>query len=216
MTLPARPLATTALVVAHLPPVVFGALTPGYSAVSQFISELGAIGAPYGEVVSLGTFLPAGVLFVLTCLALTSRVPPTRAVRLGLALVSLIGISWIVAAFAPCDAGCPAEGSPRQALHNLSGLLAYSGGGIGFLVVAAALRKAGATATRVALTAGCGVVLLVGLAAMASPELTPVRGALQRVMELTASAWIVAIAWSEPSAAGRHPPQRGNPEQLQG
>lgn len=198
MTLPARMLAVAAAAVAHVPPVVFGVLTPGYSHVSQFISELGAIDAPYGTIVSLGTFLPAGVLMMLACLALTTRVPPTRGARLGLAMVALIGLSWIVAAFAPCDTGCPAEGSPRQAMHNLAGVIGYVGGGVGFLVLAAALRRAGASASRVACTAALGVLLVVGLAFMAAPELAPVRGVLQRVMEVTASAWILATAWRRP------------------
>ncbi len=191
-----------AVAVAHVPPVVFGALTPGYSHIGQYISELGAVDAPYGGLVSLGTFLPAGVLAVLTCLALMTRVPPTRAARLGLAMVALIGVSWIVAAFAPCDAGCPAEGSPRQAIHNLAGAIGYLGGGAGFLILAGALRAAGASATRVMLTSGCGVLLVAGLFALGAPELAAVRGVVQRAMELTASAWILGAAWV-PSRAGR-------------
>lgn len=162
MTRLARPLAIAALLWAHVPAVLFGALTPGYRASTQYISELGAIGAPYGQVVSLGTFLPAGVLLMLACLTLTSRLPSTRAARSGLAMVALIGLSWVVAAFAPCDAGCPAEGTPRQALHNLGGAIGYIGGGVGLFVLAGALRKAGATVSRVAFTAACGLVLLVG------------------------------------------------------
>ncbi len=200
MTRLARPLAIAALLWAHVPAVLVGALTPGYRASTQYISELGAIGAPYGQVVSLGTFLPAGVLLMLACLALTSRLPSTRAARFGLAMVALIGLSWVVAAFAPCDAGCPAEGTPRQALHNLGGAIGYIGSGVGLFVLAGALRKAGATVARVALTAACGLVLLVGLVAMATPQMAPVRGSLQRVMELTASAWILAAAWSNPVA----------------
>ena len=175
--------------------MIFGALTPGYSHVSQYISELGAIDARYGGLVSLGTFLPAGVLLVLTCLALMTRVPPTRTARLGLAMVALIGVSWIVAGFAPCDAGCPAEGSPRQGIHNLAGALGCLGGGAGFLMLAAALRAAGAPAMRVGWTAATGVMLVAGLFVMAAPDLATVRGALQRVMEWTASAWILAAAW---------------------
>lgn len=195
MPAPVRTLAVTALAVAHVPPVIFGALAPGYSHVSQYISELGAIDARHGGLVSLGTFLPAGVLLVLTCLALMTRVPPTRLARAGLGLVALVGVSWVVAAFAPCDAGCPAEGSPRQAIHNLAGALGYLGGGAGFLVLAAALRAAGAPATRVGWTAATGVVLVAGLFVMAAPDLASVRGALQRAMEWAASAWILAAAW---------------------
>jgi hypothetical membrane protein len=178
MSLPVRTLALAAAVVAHVPPVAFGALTPGYTHIGQYISELGAIDAPYGGVVSLGTFLPAGVLLVLTCLALLTRLPPTRAARVGMAMVALMGVSWIVAAFA----------------------IGYLGGGAGLLVVAGALRADCASATRVGVTAACGVVLTAGLFVMAAPEMASVRGAVQRAMELTASAWMLATAWAPPAA----------------
>ena len=195
MSLPARPLAVAAMAFAHVPPLVFGALTPGYSAMANYISELGAAGAPYSALVSLGTFLPAGVSFVLTCVALQAHVP-TRRARAALMLVALVGVSWIVAAFAPCDAGCPAEGSGLQAVHNLAGLVGYVWGGVGFLLLGAALRPAGASWRYVAATAGCGVLLVVGLVAMTAPELTAVRGLVQRVMELAAGSWILVAAWS--------------------
>ena len=43
-----------------------------------------------------------------------------------------IGTSYIGAALARCDPGCPATGSSRQTVHNLLGLLEYGGGGIGW------------------------------------------------------------------------------------
>lgn len=196
MTLQARWLVVAATLVAHVPPLVFGALTPGYSHVRHYISELGAVGMPYGAIVSLGTFLPAGLLVVFTCLALASRLPATGAARLGLGLVSLIGVSWVVAAFAPCDAGCPAEGSARQAVHNLAGAIGYIGGGTGLVVLGLVLRSAGAPPSRVVLTTACGLGVVAGLLAMASPELSPVRGAIQRGIEWSVFGWLFAAAWS--------------------
>lgn len=67
-------------------------------------------------------------------------------------------------------------------------------------VIFGALRGAGASATRVGVTAACGVLLVVGLVAMAGPEMGPVRGVLQHVMEFTASAWILGTAWRRPEA----------------
>lgn len=199
MPLPVRTLALAAALVAHVPPLVAGVLTPGYSPIRQYISELGAIDAPHGALVSFGTFLPAGVLLVLTCLALGTRVPPTPRARLGLALLALLGVSWVVAAFAPCDAGCPAEGSARQALHNLGGIVGYLGAGAGLLLLAGAWRTAGAPAMHVRLTTACGLLLIVGLFVMPAPEVAAVRGAVQRVMELAASGWMIAAAWRSAS-----------------
>jgi hypothetical membrane protein len=42
--------------------VLGGATYPGYDHLAQFISELGATGAPFGDVVSYLGFFPVGVL----------------------------------------------------------------------------------------------------------------------------------------------------------
>ena len=201
MTLSPRWLALAALLVAQVPPFLFGALYPGYSHISQYISELGQTGAPQAALVNLGSFVPAGVLVALTCAALTSRLPPTAAARLGLGLLSLVGVSWLVAAFAPCDVGCPADGSARQAVHNLAGAVGYIGGGVGLIVIGQAQRRAGASARRVLLTSACGAILVFGLVAMAAPELAPVRGLVQRSIEWTAFGWMVATAWTRQPGA---------------
>jgi hypothetical membrane protein len=183
------PLAVLATVVAWAPPTAFGVLWPAYSPVRDYISELGAQGAPYAAAVN-ASFLAAGVLFVTTCLALSRR---QSASRTGLLLVSAIGWSYVVAAFARCDAGCPAEGSATQAVHNTVGALGYLLGGIGLLRVAGPLAKnhqdSAAVLARVA-----GLTALAGLIAMAAPELGDVRGLVQRVVEFGVFAWLLVAA----------------------
>jgi hypothetical membrane protein len=44
--------------------VIGGANFPNYSHASQFISELGASGAPNARVINLAGFLPAGLLLI--------------------------------------------------------------------------------------------------------------------------------------------------------
>lgn len=181
-------LAAAATAAAWLPPVVFGRRWPGYSPSRDFISELGAAGAPDAAAVNL-TFLLAGVLFVAVCAAL-ARAAGRGAV--ALALVSLVGWSYVVVAFAPCDAGCPAEGSPTQALHNTVGAVGYLGGGIGLLLLARG-RESRRDAPAWLATAA-GLLAIGGLVAMGAPELAGVRGAAQRVVEGGVFVWLLVAA----------------------
>ena len=60
------------------------ALTPDYSHDSQFISELGAMGAPYELFVRLAGFLPAGLLLVAFSALAFRALPRSRSVSLAL------------------------------------------------------------------------------------------------------------------------------------
>ena len=185
-------LVVLATLAAWVPSILFGLLEPGYSVVRDYISELGASGATHAALVNL-TFLMAGALVVATCVTLRPALPAVGAAAGGIALVSLIGVSWLVAGVAPCDAGCPAEGSGRQAVHNLAGLLGYSGGAMGLLWLGSTLRKSDAH-RQAAVTTACGAIVLAALVAMAAPALGEVRGLSQRVGEAAVFGWMLFIA----------------------
>lgn len=182
-------LALMATAVAWLPPMLFGVRWHDYRAVRDFISELGAAGAPDASVVNV-SFAIAGALFVAACAAVGRARP---AWRVGLALVSAAGWSYLVAAIVPCDAGCPAQGSSQQALHNTVGAAGYVLAGIGLLLLAGRMSRDGRPALA-SLARAAGVVGIGGLAAMGAPELEAVRGALQRIVELGLFASLLAIA----------------------
>lgn len=181
-------LAVAATVAAWLPPIVFGLRWPGYSPSRDFISELGAAGAPDAAAVNL-TFLLAGLLFVATCVTIARA---TRGSTTAMMLASLVGWSYVVVAFAPCDAGCPADGSSTQALHNAVGALGYLGGGIGLLLAS----RAGAPGRHAPpwLSVAAGLLAIGGLVAMGAPELADVRGAAQRVVEGGVFVWLLVTA----------------------
>lgn len=182
-------LAVAVTAVAWLPPLLFGWWWPDYSMVGDFISELGARGAPRASFVNL-TFGVAGALFVGTCVAIGLTTPGWR---VPLTLLSAVGISYVVAAFVPCDSGCPSVGSPSQAVHNTVGAAGYLCGGIGLWLLGKPLTHAGRPIAAT-LARGAGVVAIGGVIAMGSPELTDIRGAIQRLVELGAFASLLAIA----------------------
>jgi len=183
-------LATAATLAAWLPPVVFGLRWPDYRASRDFISELGAVGAPDAAAVN-ASFLVAGLLFVATCAAIARRQGGDRAIAV-MALVSMVGWSYVMAAFAPCDSGCPAEGSPTQVLHNAVGGLGYLAGALGLLL--ASMTRSATPRGPAWLAAAAGGIALGSLLGMGAPELAEVRGALQRLGEAALFSWLLVDA----------------------
>ncbi len=177
-------------------PGVAACASAPYSHASQFISELGAHGAVHGALVSLAGFAPTGVL-VLAFLALADGLlPGARRVRAGLACLGAVGLAYLVSAVFRCDPGCPSAGSLAQSIHNAFGLLEYVGASAGLLLLAPALGS------RACAAAALGVAL--GLAAMLTPSLEPLRGISQRVAEASIFGWIAitSVHWLQLEADG--------------
>mgnify|MGYP002783887798 CR=1 FL=1 len=106
--------------------VVAGAATPGYRHAAQFISELGARGAPTEWGVRLAGFLPAGMLLLAFCGLAYRALPRSSAATRALCGLAVFAAGYLVAAAFPCDSGCrPAQPSVAQVIHNLGGMLGY-------------------------------------------------------------------------------------------
>jgi hypothetical membrane protein len=85
---------------------VTGYLTPGYDPLTQWISELGATGAPYAMVFNVlgpGIF---GLLSVLFALGLWRALKGGPLAFAAAALVTIAGIAGILEGVFPCDPGC--------------------------------------------------------------------------------------------------------------
>lgn len=79
--------------------LIAGALHPGYSHVGQFMSELGAQGAPGGWMVNYLGFLPTEILFLGFVGLAFRRAGRDGVTRVGLVLLGLYAVSLIIAAF---------------------------------------------------------------------------------------------------------------------
>lgn len=188
-------LAAAASAAAWLPPLLFSLRWDAYSATRDFISELGAAGAPDALAVN-ASFLVAGLLFVASCAAIARRQGGTRT-AVAMTLVSCVGWSYVVAATVPCDSGCPANGSVSQAIHNNAGFLGYLASAAGLLLASG--RRAAALRGPAWLAAAAGVLTLASLVAMGAPEWGAIRGAAQRTGEGAIFTWLLV----EARAAGR-------------
>jgi hypothetical membrane protein len=87
--------------------VLCAALRPGYSHLSQFMSELGATGTPNAALMNVAGFIPTGLLIAAFGVALTRSLGSGVRSLLAGALVTLFGVGVFLAGIFSCDAGCP-------------------------------------------------------------------------------------------------------------
>ena len=114
-----------------LAPLVFilaalaaSALHPGYDHLKNFVSELGATGAPAAGIMNFGGFLVYGLLMMAFAWAVHGGIRADPGGWLGPAVLALYGLAYVGVALAPCDAGCQAEvPSLHHRLHLLLGEL---------------------------------------------------------------------------------------------
>lgn len=186
----ATSLGTLAVMVAFS--VALGALTPGYSHVSQFISELGASGAPYEWWARRLGFLPAGVLMLAFCGLAFVALPRSKSMVLGLAGLGIFAAGYVVASQFPCDPGCrPAEPSASQVIHNTLGGLGYLLAPAFLLALSQAVRPWPGTAWLVNSGRVAAVLALVGLLTL-TPE-SPFVGLSQRLLEAAVLGWVALL-----------------------
>lgn len=173
--------------------VLGGANFPGYSHASQFISELGAHGAPHARLVNLAGFLPAGILITAFTYFAWRALPRSMAASLGMLGLALFSMGYIAAAFFPCEAGCrPAQPGLAQALHNLLGLAGYCTAPFSLFALGWAARgwpRASPLSTLGFIGGGLALASLLLL----SPDFRYV-GVAQRVLEGSVLIWVVVCA----------------------
>ena len=88
---------------------------PGYDQLTNFISELGATGAPAAGVMNFAGFLPYGVLTVGFALAVHRGIRADAGGSVGPSVLALYGLAYVALAVSPCDPRCQA---PIPSLHH--------------------------------------------------------------------------------------------------
>ncbi len=174
--------------------VAGGAAWPGYSHYSQFISELGATGAPHGRLVSLGGFLPIGLLLTLFAVLAIFIEPRSGLRTAGFLCLALFATGYTGAAFFPCDAGCRSvTPSASQMMHNLFGLGGYLAAPVGLVLLGISARTWPGGRPLFPLAIVCAVLATGGFLTMVD---TPFGGLSQRILEAAVGVWILACAFT--------------------
>ena len=107
------------------PSVLIGgaSLKVEYSHVSQYVSELNAVGSAWSWQIGYLGFLPLSLLGILLLLVVAPRTNLTGVSKVGYWLLIAEPVAYLSSAFAPCDLGCPSTGSLSQNVHNLLSLV---------------------------------------------------------------------------------------------
>jgi Protein of unknown function (DUF998) len=173
--------------------LIGAALYPGYDHGGQFISELGAIDAPFGRAFSLFGFLPAGVLLCAFAIFAWRASPKSTLATLGFIGVFLFYFGYVGAGFFQCDARCrPDIPSASQMMHNLSGLLGYFLAPVTLALLGLATRK-WPGARLLSLLGFVGAIVALLALALFSPSFAFV-GLVQRVLEASMLLWVLAFS----------------------
>lgn len=173
-------------------PTALGLAWPDYNPVANFLSELGATGAPHAALMSYAGFLPAGVLWAIGVLSLLKGAQ-SKLLWLGALLLLGTSISYIGAAVFPCDAGCPMEGSSSQMMHNALGIIGYLTSPLGLALIGVHfLRQTQLTASAISFAAA--LATFIGFAMLANPDMESARGAWQRLADFSLFIWLIAIS----------------------
>lgn len=165
---------------------------PGYSSLHQYISEMGATGAPHGPTIS-ALFIATSVLLIAFWLLCLKALPVSALRVAGLVLLAANGAGLLGAGVYPCDFECArSDPSVAQQLHDLFGGLGYLSGVLGLFAMAASLRRLDGWSRLCPLVMICAVVATLSLPLIA-PDF-PLRGAPQRVLEAALMVAILAVA----------------------
>jgi hypothetical membrane protein len=172
--------------------VIGGGAYGGYDHLSQYISELGATGAPHGREVSWFGFLPVGLLTTAFAFFAWRAAPRSTLSTLGFAGVALFAVGYVGAAVFPCDFECrPETPSFSQLMHELLGLLGYLLSPVTMLLLALASRRWPGANWLSGLGFASSLGALLGFGGLLN-DASPFAGGFQRLLETSVMGWVAA------------------------
>jgi len=175
-------------------PEFIGFLSSDYNSISNYLSELGAVGAEYSRIVNYFGFLPTAFSVLFITLLLQSNFSNTRLSRAGFLLV---GIGYFIGYFGafifPCDFGCPSEGSFSQNMHMILGLISYLITPVGLILLGIGLRKEPMIIHSLASFVATFIFLL-GFFMMLNPSQIDLLGFWQRLADYTVFALLIFLS----------------------
>lgn len=180
--------------------VIAGGLQlPGYSHVSQLISESYAVGTPYGLQLRYLMFAPSGILVAVFAIVAGNTIPGTRISKTAFYGIAVFyGIATLMVSLFPCDEGCNKQlinPSTAQLIHNLSGLLTYIIVPACLLVLGIAAHKWPQGKFMAYAGIGCGLICIIFVGLLSEDVESAFAGIYQRIIEGSILFWITACAF---------------------
>ena len=175
--------------------VLCGTLTPGFSHVTQYISELGERGSSTELLMRYGAFVPTGLMHLAFAGALALIFRNNRLGVIAAILLGVNGLARIAAGFSPCDAGCAETGSLDQRMHSLSAAVGFLALAVSTVLWSVVLKRAPNLRNLSAYSVASGILGLAFLVLMAaSAEPGAARGLFERLSSGVLSLWILVFA----------------------
>ena len=176
------------------PLIIFGgaSLKADYSHVSQYISELNAIGLDWSWQIGYLGFLPLGMLGFFLLFAVAPRARLSGISEIGCWLLIAEPIAYLSSALAPCDVGCPSTGSLSQNAHNLISVVTLVMTTLGLVFLSlngklAAVKRLG--------WLGLAVTFITLYTFALAPDFAEWRGLLQRLAEGILYGCLCLVSW---------------------
>lgn len=171
-----------------------GAAYPDYDHARQYISELGATGAPTGAVVSWWGFVPSGLFITGFCL-IAAWLKRRNALAVAACLMlAWYGLSLSAAGVYPCAFECArSEVTFNAMMHDLVGGTGYLTGVLGVGLAALSVRAGDAGWLRL-LGLVCAAVAAAGFAAIIAD--VEMGGVFQRALEGSLAVFLLAFGWT--------------------
>lgn len=184
--------AVLSLLVLAVATVAGGMAYPGYDHLTQYISELGATGAPTSRGVSIA-FMVSGALLAAFWLLCAGLFPRSLLSILGFSLSALNGVGLLLGGVFRCDFECStADLGPAAVLHDVFGGIGYLCGIAGVFLVGIAARGWPQGRGLFGLSLICGIPAALAIW-LIHPDFQW-YGAAQRVVEIALALWTVAVA----------------------
>ena len=178
-----------------------GALRPGFSHVTQYISELAERGSTTETLMRYGAFGFTGFLYLCFAGAVLVTVPDGWLRRTAAILIAVDGIGRMGAGVFPCDPGC-VQVSPGQDIHKLFATIGFSSGVAAAIVWGFVVRRVPPLRSLSSFSVWSGVVAFVSLVLMSAtrnPALP--SGLFEHLATVVLSVWLLVfasrLAWVE-------------------
>lgn len=175
--------------------LIAGHFYPDYNHISQFISELGATGAPHSTYVNYLGFIPTELLLLSFVWISYAVLPRTKLNTTGLIFIAIYGITLGIAAYFPCDFECkPDVPTISHNIHMASAFPGYLCGIIAMFCISAG--SSSWLPSKVFKIIGMVFATLALLAFLSLDPNASAVGLYQRVLELLIYSWLILFGYS--------------------
>lgn len=176
--------------------LVVGWLNPDYSQSRDYISELGAVGAPNAWLMNSFGIILVGIMLSGFSIVLWRVLRPGLLVAIGSVLLAAAGIAYVGVGIFPCDPGCAAE-DPTITMqrHIQAGTFAMIAQTLAPIVLGGGLVLGHRHLKLGWASLGLGAVALVALSSLFLQDPSfPYPGALQKTFQVATDAWVFVSA----------------------